>query len=120
MNRAFVEKISQEILGITTRFRDAVDYNPHGERQDKLLDIIEKSGANTYLSGPAAKDYIVEGDFHRRDIKLEWMDYTDYPEYPQLYGDFTHSVTILDLLFNVGGEAPWYIWGWREGVSRPA
>jgi hypothetical protein len=29
-------------------------------------------------------------------------------------------VSILDLLFNVGPDAPWYIWGWREGGKAPA
>jgi hypothetical protein len=114
MNRTFVEKISQEILGIKTIFSDSTDYDAQGRKQGRLLDIIEKARADTYLSGPAAKNYIDEDEFHRQNISLEWMDYSGYPEYPQLYGEFTHTVTILDLLFNVGNEAPWYIWGWRE------
>jgi len=36
---------------------------------------------------------------------LTWFDYAGYPEYPQLWGAFTHGVTILDLLFNCGKEA---------------
>jgi hypothetical protein len=24
-------------------------------------------------------------------------------------------VSVLDLLFNTGPDAPWYIWGWRQG-----
>ena len=117
MNRAFVEKISQEILGIKTIFSDSTDYDAQGRKQDKLLDIIEKSGANTYISGPAAKNYIDEDEFYRHNISLEWMDYSGYPEYSQIYGEFTHTVTILDLLFNVGDEAPWYIWGWRKDAD---
>jgi hypothetical protein len=38
-------------------------------------------------------------------IQVSWFDYSGYPEYPQLWGDFTHHVTILDLLFNCGKEA---------------
>ena len=34
------------------------------------------------------------------------MDYDGYPEYPQLHPPFEHAVTILDLLFHTGTEAP--------------
>jgi len=40
----------------------------------------------------------------------------NYPEYPQLFPPFEHQVSILDVLFNCGPEAPYYIWGWREGA----
>ncbi len=44
--------------------------------------------------------------FEQRGIKLSWFDYTGYLEYPQLWGEFTHGVTILDLLFNCGEDSP--------------
>ena len=44
-----------------------------------------------------------------RDMRLTWFDYAGYPEYPQLWGEFTHGVTILDLLFNCGNDAPTYM-----------
>ena len=31
--------------------------------------------------------------------------YNDYPIYPQLWGDFEHSLSILDLLFNCGAKS---------------
>jgi hypothetical protein len=37
------------------------------------------------------------------------MDYSGYPEYPQLHPPFTHNVTVLDLLFSVGPAAPQYL-----------
>ncbi|HAP39067.1 MAG TPA: hypothetical protein DCQ94_04820, partial [Nitrospira sp.] len=59
--------------------------------------------------GPAARDYIVETVFAERGIQLTWFDYAGYPEYPQLWGDFTQGVTILDLLFNCGMDAHCYM-----------
>ena len=41
--------------------------------------------------------------------ELTWFDYAGYPSYPQLWGEFTHHVTILDLLFNCGIEARRYM-----------
>jgi hypothetical protein len=58
-----------------------------------------------YISGPAAKDYIQEDVFSERGIKLTWFDYSGYSAYPQLWGDFTHGVSILDLLFNCGNDS---------------
>jgi len=45
-------------------------------------------------------------------ITLEYMTYA-YPEYPQLHGAFQPQLSILDLLFNVGKDAPRYIWARR-------
>ena len=61
------------------------------------------------MSGPAARDYIEDAIFEEKDIKLTWFDYAGYPEYPQLWGEFSHQVTILDLLFNCGKEAHRYM-----------
>ena len=37
------------------------------------------------------------------------MDYSGYPEYEQINGDFIPNVSILDLIFNTGTEAKNYI-----------
>jgi hypothetical protein len=37
------------------------------------------------------------------------MDYSGYPEYAQLYPPFEHAVTVLDLLFHIGPDAPRYM-----------
>ncbi|MBQ7480240.1 MAG: WbqC family protein, partial [Lachnospiraceae bacterium] len=47
-------------------------------------------------------------------IELRWKTYDEYPEYPQGTDAFNHNVSIIDLLCNVGEEAPYYIWGFRE------
>jgi len=119
VNRSFVERICRDILGITTRFVDSARFNLASSKQNRMLDLLERLGADQYLSGPAAKDYLDEREFSRRGIDLLWMDYGGYPVYPQLYGPFTHEVSILDTIFNVGDRAAWYIWGWREGTSEP-
>ena len=37
------------------------------------------------------------------------MDYSGYPEYPQLHGAFEPAVSALDLLFNMGDDAARFI-----------
>ena len=115
MNQHLIREISKDLLGITTRFTDSRDYKPEGAKLDRLLDLLKKTGATTYVSGRSASAYIRPGRFESAGIKLVWKDYAGYPAYPQFYGEFQHGVTILDLLFHVGPDAPQYIWGWRAG-----
>lgn len=115
MNQTMTRHIAREFLGITTRFEDSRQYAAEGQKLDKLVNLVSKVGATRYLSGPAAKDYIVPERFTERGVALAWKDYAGYPEYAQRFPPFEHGVSILDLLFNTGPDAPWYIWGWRTG-----
>lgn len=117
LNRYLIMHISREFLGIKTEFADSRSFPSEGYKADKLLNLIKATGADYYLSGPAAKDYISEEDFAGTGIKLAWKDYTGYPQYNQLHGNFEHGVSILDLLFHVGNAAPDYIWEWRNGQT---
>ena len=119
LNQFLIRHISHEILGIPTQFRDSREFELDGQKLDRLLDLVVKSKATRYVSGPAAKDYIQPERFEALGIDLVWKDYSNYPEYPQAHPPFEHGVTILDLLFNVGPEAPQYIWGWRDEGLLP-
>lgn len=118
LNRFLTKTICEKFLttwgGCNVKFSDSRDYPTHGAKHEKLFSLVKAAQADVYISGSAAKDYIVAEDYARAGIKLVWKDYSDYPEYPQLGKQFTHYVSILDLLFNVGDDAPWYIWGHRN------
>jgi len=119
LNQHLIRSISHDLLGLDTEFRDSREFQASGRKLDRLLDLLIRTGARRYISGPAAKDYIVPAQFEEAGIELVWKDYSGYPEYPQRFPPFTHGVSILDLLFNVGPDAPWYIWGWRQGTLTP-
>lgn len=108
LNRILIEAICRYI-GIKTVIRNSWDYNLIGGRMESLVHLCIQSGCTEYISGPAAKNYIDESIFTKSNIKINWFDYDDYPEYPQLWGKFTHNVTILDLLFNTGRNANQYM-----------
>ena len=101
--------ISRE-LGITsTRFlRSSELPGIHGVKTDRLIQILKQVGAEHYISGPSARDYIEKEKFDEAGITLEYMEY-NYPEYPQLYPPFEPYVSILDLLFMTGKDALNYI-----------
>ena len=96
-------------LGLKTSFLRSSALEVTSSRTDRLVEILNRVGATHYITGPAAKEYLEEDKLKNAGISLEYMDY-NYPEYPQLYSPFDPQVSILDLLFMTGPEAPRYIW----------
>jgi hypothetical protein len=102
-------------LGISkTRFIRSSTLNVAGERTGRLVSILQAVGCDHYISGPSAKEYLNERTLVDAGVTLEYMTY-DYPEYPQVATPFDPHVSILDLLFMTGPEAPKYIWGGSGG-----
>ena len=108
LNRHFIEAICA-YLSIKTKITNSWDYPLLDGKTERLADLCLQAGGAEYISGPAAKDYIDENVFSDLGIKLTWFDYDGYKEYPQLWGEFTHGVTILDLLFNCGKDSPYFM-----------
>jgi len=117
LNQELITRIARECLGIRTEFVDSSRFALTTRKQQRVIDILQAASADVYVSGPAAKAYLDPENFRKKGIALIWKDYAGYPEYPQFYPPFIHAVSIVDLLFQVGPEAPDYIWGWRE--KRP-
>ena len=97
----------------------SIDYTAHAsdDAPDVHVEILDYSQAGLNLV--AAREELRK-IYERAGINLVWKDYAGYPEYAQFYGAFTHTLTILDLLFHTGPDAPKYIWGWRKGNGPAA
>lgn len=108
VNYKFIIAINK-VLEIDTKISFSQDYGLIEGKTKRLIDLVQKAGGKEYISGPAAKSYIDENLFKEENIKLSWMDYFRYKEYPQLFPPFEHGVSILDLIFNVGKKAIHYI-----------
>jgi hypothetical protein len=104
INRLFLEGICDR-LGITTPILDSSSYHLQGSKSERLLNVCRELGASSYISGPAAREYLDTDLFAAAGIEVEWMSF-QYAEYPQLHGDFEAAVSVIDLLFNAGPAAP--------------
>lgn len=104
VNHIFIE-MACGLLGLRTKLSEAELVDTE-DRTERVVRLCQARGATHYLSGPAAKDYVDLGLFDNAGITLEYMDYSDYPPYRQLHEPFDPAVTVLDLLFNVGPNAP--------------
>ena len=113
MNRYMTEKLARR-LGIATEFINGAELNcPGGKDGEKVINICEKLGCDWFINGPSSKDFMDQSKFDAAGIELHYMDYA-YPKYNQHIYPFDHYVSIFDLLFNEGPNAPHYIWGWKE------
>ena len=108
LNRRFIESVCS-YLSIKTVISNSCDFELVGGKTECLANLCAQAGGTEYISGPAAKNYLDEQVFNDKGITLTWFDYSGYPDYPQLWGEFSHEVTILDLLFNCGKNSPYYM-----------
>ena len=96
-------------LGIETKISQDTDYALIDGQTERIVHICAQANADVYIVGPSARNYIQEDLFTKAGIELRYMDYADYPAYPQFWGAFEHKVSVLDLLFHTGKEARNYL-----------
>ena len=69
-----------------------------------MVNICKEVGADTYLSGTGAKDYLIDEEFDKAGLKLIYQNFI-HPTYRQRFGDFQPYMSIVDLLFNCGDNS---------------
>ena len=108
INVVFIQAVCN-ILGIQAKLSWSMDYMISEWQKDTktkhLVSLCKAAKASRYISGPSAKAYIDKSFFDKEGIELSYIDYYEYPEYTQLFGNFEHRVSIIDLLFNEGPRA---------------
>ena len=97
------------LLGIRTKLSWSMQYSITEGKTERLVSLCKQAGAEVYISGPAARDYIQPEIFEQEGVELVYFDYDGYPEYRQLYPPFVHEVSMLDLLLNEGADARKYM-----------
>jgi hypothetical protein len=91
-------------LGFKTHLVLASELGVEGKGTELLINILKKVGGSAYLSGFGGSKYQDEAAFEQHGIKLMYSDFR-HPIYPQLWGDFVPSLSIVDLMFNCGPES---------------
>ena len=104
--------IARGWLGITTPIVRASSLEIGGHKTERIANICERLGAETYLSGRGGSTgYLDRELLARRGVTIAWQDFV-HPVYPQRYAGlgFTSHLAFLDLLFNCGPDAPAVLW----------
>ncbi|MFN3478384.1 MAG: WbqC family protein, partial [bacterium] len=113
VNYKFIISINK-LLGIKTKVRWSSEFYLEEGKNERLIQICKQAGASVYLTGPSAKNYLNENLFKENGIQVEWMDYSGYPEYNQLYPPFEHKVSIIDLIFNEGPNSTKFMKSFKQ------
>jgi hypothetical protein len=108
INYRFLNAIC-DVLGIKNKLSWSMNYNIVDGKTERLVSLCKQAGGTEFISGPAAKDYIDNRLFDEESITLNYMDYSGYPEYNQLFPPFDHYVSVIDLIFNEGPNAVRYM-----------
>lgn len=84
-----------------TRFMESSSLNIEGKGSQRVLDIVTGLNGDVYITGHGASNYLDHLQFENEGVDVEYMDYRK-TRYPQLHGEFTPFVSILDVIANVG------------------
>lgn len=104
INEEFIRYLMKK-LGIEKEIIKASNLNidPTLKKTDLLIDILKKTNATKYLSGPSGKDYLEVDKFQKENIELEYYTFK-HPQYKQRYPGFIPNLSTIDLLLNMGEE----------------
>ncbi|UCG25580.1 MAG: WbqC family protein [Chloroflexota bacterium] len=79
-----------------------------GAKSELIVNICRELGASQYLSGQGARKYNDPAMFSAAGVDLIYQDFT-CPVYPQLHGEFVPNLSVVDLLFNCGGDGGQFV-----------
>ena len=108
MNHAFILAIN-DILDINTVIKWSDELEIIEGKNGRIIHLMQQLDAAKILAGPSAKSFVNEDLFIKAGLRVEWLDYSNYPVYNQLFKPFVHEVSILDLIFNEGPNAKQYM-----------
>jgi WbqC-like protein family len=95
-----------EAIGISTPIVRSSELAVDGKRTQLLAEVCSLLGATTYVSPLGSADYLLNElpILTGRSINVVFQHY-EHPEYRQLFPPFEAHASVLDLLFNEGGNS---------------
>ena len=99
-----LEECARQLGLVETEFVRSSELGADGERSARLVEICRRVGADRYLSGPSARDYLDVSQFDAAGIDVEFVTYR-YAPYAQIHGDYDPQVSIVDTLAMLGPDA---------------
>ncbi len=92
------------VLGIQTETVIGSHMDLSDDQTGRLVDMCLQLGADTYLAGAGAVDYMDVRKFEEAGIEVIFQDFR-HPQYRQLFGEFEPYMSAVDLIFNCGDKS---------------
>ena len=105
MNIAFIRLVAG-MLGFAPEWRRSSEIGSTGQRSERVLDLLHRAGARTYLCARGSYDYMDEdGAVPGRPTSRSCSRTSSPQPYPQRRTDeFVSHLSVLDALFEVGAD----------------
>ncbi|RZB31518.1 MAG: hypothetical protein SRB2_04487 [Desulfobacteraceae bacterium Eth-SRB2] len=102
-NMKFIERV-MEALDLRPEIIYSSTLAPIGSSTEMLVDLVEKVGGGTYISGVGAKNYQDESLFEKKNIHLTYSEFRP-TTYTQINSDkFIPGLSVIDALMNIGAD----------------
>lgn len=103
-NISVIKNLSSYIGLGHKRFVRSSEYSLGSTATQRLIDLVNAVGGNTYLSGNGAQGYQENALYPKHRIKLEFQNF-NHPKYSQIRSNEFHpGLSIIDALMNLGRE----------------
>ena len=90
-------------LNIDTKILELNKFNLKSKKQNLIIDMCNAVGANKFIFGKLGSTYVDVDLFDKNNIQREYQDYK-HPTYKQVGDTFIENLSVIDLLFNEGGD----------------
>ena len=87
---------------IETNILFSSELNLTSQSTQRLVEIVESVGCDTYLSGAMGHNYLNVPLFRKKNIDVKFQDFK-HPTYKQCYEGFCPNMSAIDALFCTGG-----------------
>lgn len=102
----FLVDLNMEIIAflnksfeIDVKIVHSSEYPSASQSTHRIIELVQSVGGDTYLSGPAGKDYMDVELFENAGIELLFQEFA-HPVYKQQYDGFVPNMSAIDALFN--------------------
>jgi hypothetical protein len=104
LNISFI-KIFLAALGIESEIYKSSELSIQGDKNSRLINFCLNLGADEYLSGDSASEYLNIKKFKENSIHVRYQNY-QHPKYHQNhFGQFYPYLSIVDLLASHGSDS---------------
>jgi len=120
MNIAFIRLVAR-LLEFQPQWLRSSELGATGERSARVLDLLRRCGARTYLCARGSFEYMVADDlFPVADVDVVFQEFDPVPYAQSRSAGFVSHLSVLDALFEVGaahtrdlvlaGQRAWTPW----------
>jgi WbqC-like protein len=106
LNISLVTALASALLINYTYVRSSQLGLPDLHKSELLAEICRRMGADEYLSGIGATDYLDPEPFERVGVRVRWQNF-EHPRYQQCWASqgFIYNLSAIDLLANAGPDS---------------